>query len=158
MWLATFNDSSLYHCKVFKIFWYLFLRSATRNQTSWCAMKTAGRKLVLQQPVCPDLAIFCFLGKHAKPVATIILPKSPSLLGNFCKGVKFFHFLVKSFLGQLVIEIGRFFLFIVLPTYTVTSWVKGTFTHEWRKFELDERKFLLIMRIDKFKYFRARLI
>ena len=36
----------------------------------------------------------------SKPVATIVFPKLTTLLGNFCKGVKMFHFLVKSFLGN----------------------------------------------------------
>ena len=51
-------------------------------------------------PVWPDWAIFCNLGNPLKPVATIILPKSPTLLGNFCKGVKIILFLLKSFLGN----------------------------------------------------------
>ena len=32
------------------------------------------------------------------PLAAINLPKSPTFLGNLCKGVKIYHFLVKSFL------------------------------------------------------------
>ena len=32
-----------------------------------------------KESVCPDLVIFYFLGKYSKPVATIILPKFPSL-------------------------------------------------------------------------------
>ena len=40
------------------------------------------------------------LGNFLKPLATIILPKSPTFLGNFCKGVKVYLFLVKSFLGN----------------------------------------------------------
>ena len=42
--------------------------------------------------VWPDLAIFCTLGDFLKPLATIILLKSPIVLGNFCKGVKIYHF------------------------------------------------------------------
>ena len=38
------------------------------------------------------LGDFCTLGDHSKPVATIILAKSPTLLGNFCKCVKMIHF------------------------------------------------------------------
>ena len=44
------------------------------------------------RPVCPDWAIYCTLGNFSKPVATIILAKSPTFLGNFCKCVKIFHF------------------------------------------------------------------
>ena len=41
---------------------------------------------------------FCTLGNHSKLVATIILSKSPTLLGNFCKGLV--KFLVNSYLGN----------------------------------------------------------
>ena len=42
--------------------------------------------------VWPDWAIYWTLGKFSKPLATINLPKSPTFLGNFCKGVKIFDF------------------------------------------------------------------
>ena len=50
--------------------------------------------------VWPDWMIFCTLGNHSKPVATIILPKSPTLVGNFCKGVKIIHFSSGIILGN----------------------------------------------------------
>ena len=31
----------------------------------------------------------------------LVLPKSPTFLGNFCKGVKFFYFSSELILGQL---------------------------------------------------------
>ena len=37
-----------------------------------------------------DWAIYWTLGNFSKPLAAINLPKSPTFLGNFCKGVKFF--------------------------------------------------------------------
>ena len=42
--------------------------------------------------VWPDWAIYWTLDKFWKPLATIHLPKSPTLLGNFCKGVWIYHF------------------------------------------------------------------
>ena len=42
--------------------------------------------------------IYCFSGNFLKHLAIFILPKYPTLLGNFCKGVKIFILLVKSFL------------------------------------------------------------
>ena len=36
-------------------------------------------------PVWPNWAIHCTLGNFSKPVATIILPKSSTFVGNFCK-------------------------------------------------------------------------
>ena len=47
------------------------------------------------------LGYFCTLGNNSKPVATIILPKLPTLLGNFCKGVKIIHFSSEIIFGQL---------------------------------------------------------
>ena len=51
--------------------------------------------------VWPDWAIYFTLGNFSKPAGTIVLPKLPTSLGNFCKGVKNLSFLVKSFLGNL---------------------------------------------------------
>ena len=42
------------------------------------------------------------LGAFLKPVAKIILPKSPTLLDNFCKGVEIFHFYSEIIFGQLL--------------------------------------------------------
>ena len=49
----------------------------------------------------PDWAIYWTLGIYSNPLAIINLPKSPTFLGNFCKGVKFFNFSSKIILGQL---------------------------------------------------------
>ena len=56
-------------------------------------------------PVWPDWAIYCTLDNHSKPVATIILPKLFTLLGNFCKGVKIIHFSSDNFYRHLTIFI-----------------------------------------------------
>ena len=70
------------------------------------------------QPVWPDWAIFCTLGKFLKPLATINLPKSPTFLGNFCKGVKSYHFSSEIIFGQLLQTFGDFFLVtLVIGTY-----------------------------------------
>ena len=45
----------------------------------------------------PDWAIYWTLGNFSKLLAKIILPKSPTFLGNFCEGVEIYIFLVKSF-------------------------------------------------------------
>ena len=57
----------------------------------------------------PVWAINCTLGNFSKPVATIILPKSPTFLGNFCKDVKIFHVSTEIIFGQLFIDIWRHF-------------------------------------------------
>ena len=46
---------------------------------------------------------FAFLGKHSKPVATTILPKLPTMLGNFCISIKIIHF------WATFIDIWRFY-------------------------------------------------
>ena len=51
-------------------------------------------------PVRPDLAIYWTLGKFLKHLATINLPKSLTFLGNFCKGVKIYHFSSAIIFGQ----------------------------------------------------------
>ena len=42
--------------------------------------------------VWPDWAIYWTLGNFSKPVASISLLKTTTLLGNFCKGVEIFNF------------------------------------------------------------------
>ena len=49
------------------------------------------------------------MGNFSKPLARIIWPKSPTFLGNFCKGVKFLFFLVKSYLGNFNRHLAIFF-------------------------------------------------
>ena len=41
-------------------------------------------------------------GNFLKPLAIINLPKSPTFLGNFCKGVKMYNFSLKIIFGQLL--------------------------------------------------------
>ena len=60
--------------------------------------------------VWPDLAIYWTLGKFLKPLATIKLPKYPSFLGSFCKGVKIIHFSNEIIFGQLLQTFGDFYL------------------------------------------------
>ena len=59
-------------------------------------------------PVWPDWAIYWTFGKFLKPLATINLPKSPTLLGNFCKSVKIYHFSREIIFGQLFWHLAIF--------------------------------------------------
>ena len=72
---------------------------------------TCGDKFrqIWSRTVWPDWAIFCFLGKHSKLVAAIILPKSLTLIGNFCKRVQIIHFIVKSFFGHFYGHLAIFY-------------------------------------------------
>ena len=56
----------------------------------------------------PDLAIYWTLGHFLKPLATIKLPKSPTFLGSFCKGVKIIHFSSWNHIWATIIDIWRF--------------------------------------------------
>ena len=66
-------------------------------------------KLIRCHAVWPDWAIFYTFGNFLKPLATTNLPKSLTFLGNFCKGVKSYHFLVKSILGNVYRHLVNFF-------------------------------------------------
>ena len=55
-----------------------------------------------RRSVWPDWAIFWSLGNFLKPWAAINLPKSPTFLCNFCKGVKIYHFSSEIIFGQLL--------------------------------------------------------
>ena len=48
------------------------------------------------------------MGNFLKPLSTINLPKSSTFLGNFCKGVKIFHFISEIIFGQLLLTLQFF--------------------------------------------------
>ena len=48
------------------------------------------------------LGNFLHFDNNSKPVAIIILPKLPTLIGNFCKGAKIIHFSSEIKFGQLL--------------------------------------------------------
>ena len=59
--------------------------------------------------VWPDWEIYRTLGNFSKPLATIILPKLPIFYAIFCKCVKIYLFIVKSFLGNFYRHLAIFF-------------------------------------------------
>ena len=64
----------------------------------------------VKQEVWPDWAIYCTLDNFSKPAETIILPKLPTVVGNFRKVVKIFHFSREIIIGQLLLQFGDFLL------------------------------------------------
>ena len=68
-------------------------------------------------------------GQVLKPLATINLPKSPTVLGNFCKVAKIYHFLVKSFLGNFYRHLTFFSGHTVSWSPRMTHWA---LTVRWR--------------------------
>ena len=59
--------------------------------------------------VWPDWVIYWNLGNFSKLVATMILPKSPTLLGNFCRGVKISSFFQWNHFWATFIDIWQLF-------------------------------------------------
>jgi len=59
---------------------------------------------------CDQIGRFIGLGQLSKPLTTIILPKSPTFLGNFCKGVKISNFSREIIFGRLLQTLGDFLL------------------------------------------------
>ena len=60
--------------------------------------------------VWPDWAIYWTFGHFSKPLGILILPKTPTFLGNFCKGVKIFNFsseIIFNFYRHLAIFSGH---------------------------------------------------
>ena len=66
--------------------------------------------LLLSEPMWPDWAIYCTLGNFSNPVATIILPKLPTFLYNFCKGFKNLYFYTEIIFRQLLKTFGDLLL------------------------------------------------
>ena len=64
--------------------------------------------------------------------ATIDLPKSPTFLGKFRKGVKIYHFLVNSFLGNLYRHLAIFIWSHWSPGHSnlFIKLIKLTFRHK----------------------------
>ena len=63
----------------------------------------------LHRSVWPDWAIYWSLGNFLKPLSTINLPKYHTFLGNFCKGVKIYHFSSEIHLGNFYRHLAMFF-------------------------------------------------
>ena len=55
-------------------------------------------------------------GQLLKPLAIINLPKSPTVLGNFCVGAKIFNFSSEILFGQLLWTFGDFSLVTLIVT------------------------------------------
>ena len=61
------------------------------------------------------LGDFLHFGQPFQAGGNNYLPKSPTLLGNFCKGVKLIHISSEIIFGQLLQTFGNFYL-VTLPT------------------------------------------
>ena len=62
------------------------------------------------------------LGSFLKPLATTNLSKSLTFLGNFCKGVKIYHFSIEIIFRQLLLTFGDFFLVTLIVS---VFWEEG---------------------------------
>ena len=68
----------------------------------------------------PNWAIYWTLWNFSKPLATINLPKSPTFLDNFWKGVKNYHFSSEIIFGQLLYTFGDNFLVTLSISHLLT--------------------------------------
>ena len=111
---ANFNYYLVYHNLVFNV--PIGTKTVPRYDTQYnmvlkpcCLAKSAHYyHIPISKPiklitvaVWPDLAIYWTMGNFLKPLATTHLPKSPTFLGNFWKGVK-------SFLGTFYRHLAIF--------------------------------------------------
>ena len=93
-------------------FFAVFLRTRC-NRNTGSATKLDN---FIEASQCDHIGQFIgFWGNFLKPLATINLPKSSSFFGNFCKGVKIYHFPSKIILGQLYQTFGDFVLVTLKP-------------------------------------------
>ena len=67
------------------------------------------RAMIIVCSQCDQIWRFIGIWLFFKALATINLPKSPKFLGNFCKGVKNYHFSSEISFRQLFIDIWWFF-------------------------------------------------
>ena len=72
-----------------------------KYETDLGRMSSKGSKTIHSLAVWPYLAIYWTLDNFLKPLTTINLPKSSTFLGNFCKGVKIYHFSSEIIFVQL---------------------------------------------------------
>ena len=68
--------------------------------------------------VWPVWAIYFTWGNFLKPLAITNMSKSPTFKGNFCKGVKIWHFSSEIIFGQLLETFGNFFLVYLHSTHS----------------------------------------
>ena len=111
----------------------------------------------------PDWAIYCTLGDFTKPVATNILPKLPTLLGNLCNGVKIVYFSIEIIFWQLFtahadwLEIIFAYLFLAsiywqfVELYFCFHFHLGTLMHKSLQPTSPEALFYRIWLINKFE-------
>ena len=64
------------------------------------------------------LGDFLDFGQLYKAFGKINLPKSPTFLGIFCKGVKIYHFSSEINFGQLLLTFGDFLLVTLIMSIT----------------------------------------
>ena len=88
------------------------------------------------QAVWPDLAIYWTLGNFLMPLATINLPKSPTVLGNFCIGAKIFNFSSEIISGQLLWTFGDFLWSHCMQV----AWSCINHWHRWQLHQWPQRK------------------
>ena len=111
----------------------------------------------------PDWAIYWTLGNFSKLLATIILPKSPTFLGKFCKGVKIFNF-SSGIIFITFINIWRFFSGHTVVAMSIGDRIKATWVglglQQFKKlfFHLPRQKWFEYFMVGHFEYNHRYLV
>ena len=80
----------------------LFIKASAYSYPG-CSLSKCVRRQLFDMLSCPScVTIYWTLGNFLKPLATIDLPKSHTVLGNFCVGAKIFNFSSEIIFGQLL--------------------------------------------------------
>ena len=117
-------------------FFAVFLRTRC-NRNTGSATKLDN---FIEASQCDHIGQFIgFWGNLLKPLATINLPKSSSFFGNFCKGVKIYHFPSKIILGQLLQTFGNFVLVTLTAAFVLSSQILCRKIVEYNDHEGKER-------------------
>ena len=95
-------------CKSWSPLFVLFSNfSITKQIFYWKVVRIKATALLCWKQCDQIGRFFCILGNFLKPLTTINLPKSHTFLGNFCKGVKIYHFSIEIIYRHLAIFSGH---------------------------------------------------
>ena len=73
-----------------------------RGHAAWVLLSKNSLECIIIVASVTRLDDFLYFGQLLKPLETINWPNSSTFLGNFCKGVKIYHFSGEIIFGQLL--------------------------------------------------------
>ena len=106
----------------YRVVLYHLGKNSMSQAKVWDQYYDFGPRLTLAGYSVTRFGVFCTLGNHSKLVTTNILPKSPTLLANFCIGVKIIHFS-----SEFIFEI--FYRLLAIFIWSHWKWVLSNFSY-----------------------------